>query len=406
MKHIVVAGAGASGLFAAIHSARAGARVTVIEKNENPGKKLLMTGNGKCNFTNTCQKIEDYSSQDIEKAWKILQAFSYDDTLKFFQKAGMMTMERNHYCYPYSEQAACVQELLIRLANKAHVCFITSAQVKKIAGGSPFQVTILKEHQKQVLNCDKIIIATGGYAAPKTGSNGDGYYLAKQLGHHIVPTVPALCGLHVKEKDKKLPAGVRFDCAVTLWIDDKEIMTEKGQIQFTDYGVSGIVIFQLSRHGAYALQNRQKVMLSVDLLPDYDYKQWKEIADSNRTLGITMEELCHGSFPKKLTDYLLNRLKVDKNQKADKVGDSKFAEFIKMCKDLSLEITATNSYDQSQVTAGGIDLAQVDEHLQSKLVPGLYFAGEVLDVDGKCGGYNLQWAWSSGYTAGTHAATN
>lgn len=406
MRHVIIAGAGACGLFAAIHCARAGAKVTVIEKNENPGRKLLMTGNGKCNLTNSCQNKEAYHSQNIEKAWKILQAFSYEDTIKFFHEEGMIIAKHNGYCYPYSAQAASVQELLIRLAEKEHVQLITKAQVKNIAVGSPFHVTILKNQQKQILSCDRLIVATGGYAAPKTGSTGDGYYLAGRQGHHIVPTVPALCGLHVKGKHTNFPSGVRFDVAVTLQIDNTNIATEKGQLQFTDYGVSGIVIFQLSRYAAYGLQNKQTVTLSIDLLPDYNDREWREIACKYRTLQITMEELCHGIFPKKLTSYLLERLKFHREQKAALVEDSKFAEFINICKKLPMEIENTNTYDQAQVTAGGIDLEEVDEHLQSNLTEGLYFAGEVLDVDGKCGGYNLQWAWSSGYIAGTHAATS
>lgn len=406
LRHVIIAGAGACGLFAAIHCARAGAKVTVIEKNEKPGRKLLMTGNGKCNLTNSCQNKEDYHSHNIDKAWKILQAFSYEDTIKFFQEEGMMIMEHRNYCYPYSAQAASVQELLIRLAKKEQVKFITKAQVKSISVGAPFHVTILKNQQKQILACDRLIVATGGYAAPKTGSTGDGYYLAGQQGHHIVSTAPALCGLHVKRKHKSFPSGVRFDVAVTLQIDNIKITTEKGQLQFTDYGVSGIVIFQLSRHVAYGLQNKQKVTLTIDLLPDYNDRQWKEIASKYRTLELTMEELCHGIFPKKLTDYLLERLKLHREQKTALVEDGKFAEFITICKELPMEIEDTNTYEQAQVTAGGIDLEEVDDHLQSKLAEGLYFAGEVLDVDGKCGGYNLQWAWSSGYTAGTHAATS
>lgn len=405
MNEIIIAGAGAAGLFAAIHSARAGAKVTVIEKNETLGKKLLATGNGKCNFTNAIQHQECYHSHDLSKAWHILQEFTMQDTLDFFQKAGMMIHKQESYFYPYSRQASSVLQLLIRLAKKEGVHFITKAQIKNITPkSSGFSITFLKDNQKQSLTCDKVILATGGYAAPKTGSNGDGYYIATQLGHKIIPTIPALCGLHVKETDIKAISGIRFDADVTLVVDEKIIQAQTGQVQFTDYGVSGIVVFQLSSYVGYALQDNKKVRIDIDLLPDYSYEEWKQIACHHKKSDMTIGEWCNGIFPGKLSEYLLYQCHISPNRKMLEVEDSVFLDFLQLCKQLSFIISGTNSFEQAQVTAGGIDLTQVDDTLQSRLVNGLYFAGEILDVDGICGGYNLQWAWSSGYVAGVHAA--
>ena len=288
--------------------------------------------------------------------------------------------------------------------KKYSVTVLTETKVTKIIKEN--QTFIVEAENGSEYSFDKVIITTGGRAYPKTGSDGNGYKLAKKLGHSIVPTVPALVQLVGNDNFYKIIAGVRSEGAVKLFADNVEIRTEYGEIQFTDYGISGIPVFQVSRQAAYGLFEKKKVNVVVDVLPDIDMEGLRGLIKFRRTLHIdnTLEEFMCGIANKKLC---LLAIKIAGKKTEDPVnGMSEDALFhmVAFLKNIVFNIVDTKGYDMAQVTAGGVDVSELDDYLQSKCTENLYFAGEIIDVDGICGGYNLQWAFAGGYIAGCAAA--
>ena len=264
------------------------------------------------------------------------------------------------------------------------------------------------EHERE--KYDAVILACGGMAAPKTGSDGQGFVIAGKLGHHIVPTVPALVALRCKEDFYKRVAGVRCDAKLTLYIDGQTVRSDRGELQWTDYGISGIPVFQLSRDAAYALQEHRSVTVKINLMPDFGEEQdcreesqfWTE--RWKRQGGQTMEQFLTGLVNKKVALLLLKQVGIKETERAENVPPSRQKELTKLFRSFIVTVKGTNTFDQAQVCAGGVDCREVTDTLESRIVPGVYFAGEILDIDGICGGYNLQWAWSSGIVAGQAAA--
>lgn len=408
-KEIAVIGGGAAGMMAAITAAGASAdnHVTIYEGNDRIGKKLLATGNGKCNFSNIYMDASCFHGSGKEMAEKLIKEFGSEETAAFFQGLGMLVRDKNGYLYPASEQASTVLDVLRMQIRDLQITVKTQAKVRNIKHLKT-EAAFLVETQDKAYRANRVILAAGGKAAPKTGSDGSGFLLAKQLGHRIYDCVPALVQLRCGQDYMKAIAGVRCDAQVSLKIDGRTAGEERGELQFTDYGVSGIVIFQLSRTAAYACQKKQKVQVTVDLLPDFD-KQAVEALKAQRKLLFserTAEEFFTGIVHKKLMLQMLKLSGILAGQPAGEIPETKMNRFFELCKAWEFTVTGTNSYEQAQVCAGGIDIKEVSEKLESQKVPGLYFAGEILDVDGKCGGYNLQWAWTSGYIAGKHAGEN
>lgn len=254
---------------------------------------------------------------------------------------------------------------------------------------------------------DALILATGSCAAPQTGSDGSGYAFAKKLGHRIVKPLPALVQLRSRDKVFEKLAGLRMDAEVTILADGEMEARDKGEVQFTNYGISGIPVFQVSRFAAKAMEDGEEVQAMLDLMPVFGREDFAAFLDVRIANGSykTAEQLLVGLFPKKMADCLLERAGLKKNQKADTLTQEERERLVKACKEFAVDISGTNGFDQAQVCCGGVDTSEVHgETMESIYVPGLYFAGELLDVDGACGGYNLQWAWSSGYVAGLHAA--
>lgn len=403
-KTIAVIGAGAAGMMAAISAARAGARVTVYERNDRVGKKILATGNGKCNFSNENMGCEWYYGSGGMLIDKVYRVFGLQETKTFFTKLGMRIKNRNGYLYPASEQASTVLDVLRYEMMRLPIDIHTSQQVigiKKQRGG--FLIETIDQKKSHY---DAVILTCGGQAAPKTGSDGQGLRLAKQMGHQIVPTVPALTALRCKENFYKQIAGVRCDAGLSLWASKQKLCAERGELQITDYGISGIPVFQMSRHAAYALRDQKCTTVEIDFLPDYsdnEYdifwrERWKMQSEQ------TMEQFVTGIVNKKIGLLLLKLADIKETEKAAKVPEFKRQKLSRLYRAFTVEVKETNSYEQAQVCAGGVDCHEVTDKLESSIVSGLYFAGEMLDVDGVCGGYNLQWAWSSGAVAGMAAA--
>lgn len=404
-KQIGVIGGGAAGMMAAITAAREGAQVTILERNDRVGRKILQTGNGKCNLGNRALSVECYHGGDPEGIGKVLERFDTEDTIHFFQSIGLMVKEKNGYLYPVCEQAAAVLDVLRYELQALGVkvlfeCKIT--KVERLASGKLCVTDGEKEWQ-----FDAVILTCGGKAAPVTGSDGSGFKIAKKLGHTCIPTVPALVQLRCQETDLlKGIAGVRADSEIRILCGGKEVCHERGELQLTDYGISGIPVFQLSRTVNYLLRDKKEVTAQIDFLPDLSEEEYRKLQESRRLLQgeRTAEEFFTGMLHKKLTSALLKQAGIRLATPMQEIPKEKIRDYYGLCRNLRLHITESNPYENAQVSAGGVDLREVELTMESKLCPGVYFAGEILDVDGRCGGYNLQWAWSSGYLAGYHAA--
>lgn len=403
-KRIAVIGGGASGMTAAIRAAQLGAQVTVYERNDRVGKKILSTGNGKCNFSNEKMSADCYHGSGAELVDTIYNICGVKETKEFFEGLGMRIKERDGYLYPASGQASTVLDVLRYELEHLLVCVETDCQVTDISSDCNELIVETNAHRRE--RYDAVILACGGCAAPKTGSDGQGFILAKQLGHNIIPTVPALTALRCGEDFYKRVAGVRCDAKLTLYIDGQPICSDRGELQWTDYGISGIPVFQLSRDAAYALQEQKNVTVQVNLMPDSnddtDDGFWRE--RWMRQGGRTMEQFVTGLVNKKIGLLLLKLAGIKESEKAENVSKVRREKLEELCHSLFVTVRDTNPFEQAQVCAGGVDCLEVTDTLESRIVPGLFFAGEILDIDGICGGYNLQWAWSSGAVAGQAAA--
>lgn len=406
-RRIAVIGGGAAGMMAAITAGGLGAVVTLYERNDRVGKKLLSTGNGKCNFTNVDLQSSHYFSRDMQAAWDVLRRFDNQAALNFFHEAGLMTKERRGGLYPAAEQASVVLDILRLQLERKFVEVRTESKVQKLRPLSEGSVEVVTEKSRE--RYDSVILACGSKAAPKTGSDGNGYILAEALGHTLVPVVPALVQLRCDNAQLKSVAGVRAEAEIILNIDKKEAARERGELQLTDYGISGIVVFQLSRTAAYALLDKKDVMVYINLLPEYteeDYRKWTEDRKASLNGVKTVEEFFTGMLNKKLMFFFMKMAGLRPTDSYQKASKRSIDQVFALCRRFPLHITGCNSFDNAQVCAGGVPLYEVSANLESLKQKGIYFAGELLDVDGKCGGYNLQWAWASGYVAGKSAAEN
>ena len=405
-KKVAIIGGGAAGMTAAIQAARAGAYVTIYEQNDRVGKKILSTGNGKCNFSNEKMGKEFYYGSGVELIDAIYKTVGVAEIKEFFTGLGMRIKDKNGYLYPASEQASTVLDLLRYELERLQVRIHINRQVtglQREPSGSLYVETADKKKERY----DSVILACGGKAAPKTGSDGSGFMIAGGLGHRIVPAVPALVALRCKEDFGRRVAGVRCEAALTLWIEERQVHKEYGELQWTDYGISGIPVFQFSRKAAYALQEHKHVMVTIDFMPACtDGRQYEEFWAGrwNDQSGQSMEQFVTGIVNKKIGLLLLKLAGIKEGDRAQDVPKRCRKKLENLYRELSVTVTGTNPFEQAQVCAGGVDCTKVTERLESAIVPGLYFAGEILDIDGICGGYNLQWAWSSGIVAGRSAA--
>lgn len=407
MKKVIIVGAGASGLMAAIAAADEGALVTVLEGMEKPGKKILATGNGRCNLTNLeHERLDRYRGASMDFITSVMEKLPVAKTLDFFENIGLLLQNKGGYIYPYVNQASAVQEVLLTEARRLGVKIKCCEKVMKLESGKGMPAW--KVHTASwVYEGDAVILAAGSKAAPQTGSDGSGYDLAKQMGHRILPPREALVPLKLQEKWVRKASGVRMPVRAMLSVGDgknKKTYTEVGELQWTDYGISGIVIFQLSRYAVCALAEKKSVYMTLDLLPDFSEEALLERLKKKQLFGVT-DELLTGILPKKMIPVICELSGLKPSLKAAALTEQQLQELLHQIKHLRVSVIGHKSFDAAQVCSGGVDTEQVNPAtLESKHKKGLYFAGELLDVDGICGGYNLQWAWSSGYTAGKAAA--
>ena len=401
---VVIIGGGASGLMAAIIAAREGSRVTLLEHMDRVGKKLLSTGNGKCNFTNLNQDISNYHGESTTFIQGILQQFDYLQTIKFFEELGIVTKSKNGYVYPNSGQASSVLDLLRQEVSRLGITLVCDVAINNIEKTKKaFKVSC----NKGIFNADSIVLATGSKAAPVTGSDGSGYNYAKGFGHKINKVLPSLVQLKCKEKYYKTVAGVRTDAKVSLLVDNNYVASDIGELQLTDYGISGIPVFQISRYAAIALSEKKNVSALINFFPDHNKASMEEYLIKRFEIHKEkrLEDALIGMLNKKLIIMLIKESGLSLDCLCSSLCNKDISMLADSFTGLRTIITETNSFDKAQVCTGGVSLSDINpETLESYIVPGLYFAGEILDVDGACGGYNLQWAWSSGYVSGKNAA--
>ncbi len=400
---IGVIGGGAAGMTAAITAAREGAAVTLLEGGERVGRKLLSTGNGKCNLGNLDLSADAYYGADRDWISDCLSRFDSEETIRFFRGMGLLVKERNGYLYPLAEQASAVLDVLRSELRSLGVETVTECRADAV---SREKGSFAVSAGNRIYRFDRVILACGSKAAPKTGSDGSGYRLAGDLGHAIVPVMPALVQLRCRESWLKEVAGVRAEAVIR---ETSGAVEERGELQLTDYGISGIPVFQMSRRINALLRERgngSEAELAVNLLPDYSEEDFAGLCAGRKLLQTdrTAEEFFTGILNKKLMLLFMKLAGIRRDMPISRVESAKTDRVFGLCRDWRLHVTGSNSFDNAQVCAGGVNTAQVGRNMESLLVPGLFFAGEILDVDGRCGGYNLHWAWCSGHLAGKAAA--
>ena len=392
----IVIGAGASGMMAAITAARRGKSVLVLEHLKQAGKKLNATGNGKCNFTNERMGGDCYHG-DRGLIESVLSQFSRDDALGFFRDIGIYPKNKRGYYYPNCEQASSVVEALTAEMERLGIPVVTEVGVRRVA---PEKAGFCCRTDRQDYRGRNVVFATGLLASPKLGSDGSAIDLIKELGHRFVPILPALCGFYCEGMRFRKVAGVRADAALTLRIDGQKRETERGELQLADYGLSGIPMFQLSSQAARALYEKRPVEVSIDFLPDIPAEELlpELVRRLGRGNGASARLLC-GLLHHKLIPECLDAAGIG----AQVQDEAALGRLLAVLKSYPVALLKARGMEYAQVCSGGVRTEEIDIcTLESRIHPGLYFAGELLDADGICGGYNLQWAWASGYVAGRH----
>ena len=404
MKKVVIIGAGASGLVTAIYAKKNGNDVILIEKNEICGRKILATGNGRCNYWNEDQSLSHYRGSNLKNIEDILNAKNEEEILMFFRKIGIEPRKKNGYYYPFSNQAISIQKALILEAEKQKVKILTDSEVVDILKNEKKFTIVLKNQNK--IETDIVVLSTGSKAAPKTGSDGFGYEICKKFKHTINKPLPALVQLRANEKYLKDWEGVRAEVSVKLYENEKEIGKEVGEIQLTNYGVSGICVFNLSGRVSKGLEASEKEKIEINFLDGLNIKNEKQFINwmesRNRNLkDRNISEALEGILNYKLVKVLLSLSEIKPYQNWNELSENQKNKLAKNITKFSINIIGTNSFDKAQVCTGGIPLDEIDtKTMQSKKENGLYITGEMIDVDGDCGGYNLEWAWTTGMIAG------
>lgn len=408
MGEILVIGGGASGMAAAIMAARGGASVSILEHNDVLGKKILSTGNGRCNLTNLNLQRRRYRGDNPEFIRALLKEFDMDAAFDFFSSVGIYTKCRGDYVYPLCDQAASVREAFAMEVNRLGIDVRTNCHVEEIRKDKK-GFLVFCAGERNPYHGIKVILSAGGQASEISGSDGSGYMLAKRLGHSLSPVVPALVPLVSAKKYFRKLSGVRITARISLYVNNKLTATDFGEVQLTDYGVSGIPAFQVSRYAAKALQQKQKVCAELDFIPlipadALELELWKRRKRSGK---YTAAELLNTLFPSRLIPVLLTEAGIDMQVRAEKLSDKNIAKLAHVCKRFWVPVSGTKPFSKAQICAGGVKTDEIcPETMESKLVKGLYITGELLDVDGICGGYNLHFAWGSGIMAGNHASCN
>ncbi len=404
MNDIIIIGAGAAGLMAALHAKTPTNKVIILEKNSMCGKKILATGNGKCNYYNSDQTLTHYNSTNKELLKDIITEQNTQSVLKYFDYLGIFPKIKNGYYYPFSNQATTIRDALVREAVSKGIVIKYDFDVFKLEKqDNEFIIYSANE----IVKAHKVILSTGSKAAPKTGSTGTGYQILKKFNHTIIEPLPALVQLKTQGKYLKEWAGVRTDVDVSLYENNIFIKRETGEIQLTDYGVSGICIFNLSRHVSLGLSINKKEQVKINFLPFFENPSL-DLANyfkdkPKRPLRIELSSILNS----KLVDVILTEASLITNSSFQDLQQDQKDKLISYLTNFTVDVVGTNSFEHSQVCSGGLPLTEVNINtFESTIVKNLYIVGELLDVDGDCGGYNLTFAWLTGMLAGKDATNN
>lgn len=395
---VIVIGGGASGMMAALTAAENGHQVTILERQARLGRKLLATGNGRCNLSNMNMGQKFYHGARADLASRMIGEFDTAKTLEFFSSLGLLTVsEPSGRVYPFSDQAGSVVDVLRFALDQAGVEIITGFEVVSARNEKGKFVVASAE---EALTADRLIICCGGMAGAKLGGTKSGYELLKSFGHKMTKLYPSLVQIKTDDAYTRSLKGVRADAGVSLVVGKYVEAESAGEVQFTEYGLSGPAIFEISRAASV---NKEKRTVVLDLLREYSKEDIEELISARISAmpSLTAENLLTGMLQNRLGRTVLKYAGYDQNLLVTELNEDDISRIAKCIKSFRFDVIDTLSFDSAQVTAGGADITQFRaDTLESRLVKGLYAAGEVLDVDGDCGGYNLQWAWSSGRRAG------
>lgn len=397
MAKIGIIGGGASGVFASIQLARLGHEVHIFERNDKLLKKIYATGNGRCNFTNSNISIENFHGQNEKFPMSIINNFTYDDCVMFFNGLGVKEIElEDGKVYPMSLQAKTIAQALIQEAENQNVVVHLNSYIKKI--DFKRNVRILK-YDNSGYTFDYLIVAAGGRAMEKSGSDGNGYGLLEDLGHSITKTYPGIVQLNTKESLYKTIQGTKIPGDVYLVKDGKKILKQSSDILFTDYGISGPGILQISGRAIEEIKKGERVFVSLDLLSHMETEELFNflISSISQNGYKSPRDLLSCILHDNISDLIIKDLEIYKNHVSE-LTNEEVKSICHKCKDLRLEVTGYKSEKDGQITCGGVDTKEIDpKTLKSKIYDKLYLIGEIIDVDGDCGGYNLHWAWASAY---------
>lgn len=398
MCDVIIIGAGASGIVSSIFAKKNNNKVVVLERNDKSLKKLLMTGNGRCNYMNESYSTKNYHSEDLDIVDKIISSNNIEMVKEFFDSIGVIPKIKNGYYYPYSNQAITIKNMLEEEALNKGVEIRYNSLVEDVCKENEKFVVLCNGER---LVCDNLVIATGSRAYPITGSDGMGYKFLSNFNHTIVDVVPSLVQLTSDFKYLKQWDGVRSDVVLELFEDDKYIDTESGEIQLTDYGISGICTFNLSHYVTRGIKNH-KYTISINFVPFIEtlITPWMDNY-SNKNSSKNIYKLLEGLLNTKLIDIILKVSNIDGNRYYKDLSNDEKLVLCKNLKGLKINITGNKSFDSSQICSGGVKLTEINYNtFESKLVSNLYITGELLDMNGNCGGYNLTTCWISGILAG------
>lgn len=398
---IAIIGAGAAGLMAAITAAKEGAIVHLYEQNGAPAKKILASGNGRCNISNAHLSSADYFGQKPNFTEFSLKNFSFSQLEKFCKSIGLLlNVLDDGRAYPLSNEAKSVA---LSFENYAKICGVeiftehTISRLEK-KEGKFYLHTALNLSQ----GYDRVLVCTGSEAAPQLGGSAQGYSFAESFGHTIVPTYPSLVQLHINSSVHAKMSGAKQEAEVALYLDGKSEKKTSGDILFTKYGISGFAILDISQSASEALLNFRRVEIGLDLLPRFDRQGLSSLLVSmcQNLQGYTIEAVLSGLLPLKIAHYLLEDTKIPADTLAKEVHTKTVKQIVSKIKDWRFEVSGTHGFKHAEVSGGGVSTDEVNEKsMESYKCKGLYFAGEVLDIVGRRGGYNFHFAWASGYLA-------
>ena len=402
MKKIIVIGGGVAGITAAIKAKNNNNEVIVLEKNKSCLKKLLITGNGHCNYFNDDYNYKHYYSSDNDLLVNVITDNSKEELKNFYNSIGLVPKIKNGYYYPYSNQAYAVLNALMKEASIKGVKVINEVEVLSIKKDNKFII----DTNKEKYTADVLVIATGSKACPKTGSTGDGYNFAKSVNHTVNKVYPALVQLITNDKCLHELDGVRNDTKVTLLVDNKPIKEEIGELQFTEYGLSGICIYNLSLAVNKYLDEYKNVKVSINLLNGLGINNSDDldkylVKQNNLLQKRTLVELLEEVVNYKIVNAIFKKLKINNDINYSELNNNQKNNLLSCFVNYEVDITGTKDFTNAQVCCGGISLTEINlDTFESKLVDNLYFVGELVDITGECGGYNISFAVLSGIKAG------